>query len=366
MGNVTESFSGDYGEAREKFVAAAEAAGAELISVPHPLQGPHGETLHIDFAALGPDNAENAIVIVSGTHGPEAFCGSGVQIQLLRSPSVLQNLNDTKLVLVHAHNPYGWAWTRRVNEDNVDLNRNYCDFEAPYPSNESYEVVRDLFLPDDFDDEARGAILAWIQEHGEKKFATVALSGQRIDPQGIFYGGHEPAWSHRTMQATLPRLLSKQTRVALLDFHTGVGEFGQGTILHVYDDHGHEAQCFHKWYDGKVAGQMEEVDYDEVDPKQTGALMAGFPRLLPGQETFALVVEYGTVGIQRVLFALIADNWLHAKGDVASEQARAIKQEMIDTLYGNTPEWHASVWKHGSWLIERTAAGLRTLSGEPN
>ena len=32
---------------------------------------------------------------------------------------------------IHALNPFGFAWLRRVNEDNVDLNRNFQDFLSP-------------------------------------------------------------------------------------------------------------------------------------------------------------------------------------------------------------------------------------------
>jgi hypothetical protein len=276
-------------------------------------------------------------------------------------PEELAKYRDTRLVFVHAHNPHGWAWLRRVNEDNIDINRNYCDFESPYPNNEAYDEVRELFLPEEFDDEAKAAILAWADKNGMQKFATVALAGQRVDPQGIFYGGHEPVWSRETMYATLPGLVSGQKRAVLLDFHTGVGEFGQGTILHLYGRDSAEDQLFKSWYDGKVAGEMEEIDNDEIDHAQGGAFMSGFHRVLPDHETYALVVEYGTVGIQRVLFALIADNWLYAKGDPDSQIGQDIKQEILDTLYGNTPEWHSGVWEHGSWLIEKTALGMRSL-----
>ena len=361
MQNVSDSFSNTYAQARAKFITAAKAAGAQVQSVKHPLKGPAGESLFMDFAVLGPDDAENAVVIASGTHGPEAFCGSGVQVQLLSMPEELAKYRDIRLAFVHGHNPHGWAWLRRVNEDNIDINRNYCDFESPYPNNEAYEAVRDLFLPDKFNEDARDAILAWAAEHGQKKFATVALAGQRIDPQGIFYGGHKPVWSRETIYSTLPGLVSGQKRAVLLDFHTGVGEFGQGTILHLYDQNSPEDQLFRSWYDGKVAGEMSEVDYDEVDATQIGGFMSGFHRVLPDHETYSLVVEYGTVGIQRVLFALIADNWLHAKGDPESPMGREIKREVLDTLYGNTPEWHAGVWQHGAWLIEKTALGVRSL-----
>jgi hypothetical protein len=37
--------------------------------------------------------------------------------------------SDDAVVFVHALNPYGMAWLRRVNENNIDLNRNFMEFE---------------------------------------------------------------------------------------------------------------------------------------------------------------------------------------------------------------------------------------------
>ena len=326
MAELSRSFSQSYGEARERFLAAAASAGAAVTSIEHPLRGPDGGRLFMDFAVLGPEEAESGLLLSSGTHGPEAYAGSGVQVELLSSPEELAKLGDLRLVLLHGHNPYGWAWHRRVNEDNIDLNRNYCRFDEPYGCNERYETVRELFLPDDFTEESTAAIHAWIAEHGEKEFATVALQGQRVDPDGIFYGGHEPTWSHRTVKRELPRLFRLQRRALLIDFHTGVGGFGEGTILHVYPAGSERAQLYDVWFEGKVAGEMEEVDYDQVDLENTGSFMGAFDFLLPDLDTYSLVVEYGTVGVQGALFALIEDNWLHARGDLESEKGRRIKK----------------------------------------
>ncbi len=49
--------------------------------------------------------------------------------------------DDLAVVLIHAINPYGFAWIRRVNEDNVDLNRNCIDFGAAIPENPGYDTA---------------------------------------------------------------------------------------------------------------------------------------------------------------------------------------------------------------------------------
>ncbi len=50
-------FSGDYAEARARFLEAAKAAGARLTSHGNPTPGPDGEALATDTAWLGPPEA---------------------------------------------------------------------------------------------------------------------------------------------------------------------------------------------------------------------------------------------------------------------------------------------------------------------
>ena len=52
---VADFFSQSYQEAREKFLAQAEAAGAVLVdSIENPNQGPDGGRLFTDVARIGP------------------------------------------------------------------------------------------------------------------------------------------------------------------------------------------------------------------------------------------------------------------------------------------------------------------------
>ena len=69
--------------------------------------------------------------------GIEGFCGSGCQTGFLTENWKSRLAIDTALVLVHANNPHGFA-QRRINEDNIDLNRNFIDFDAKTPESPEY------------------------------------------------------------------------------------------------------------------------------------------------------------------------------------------------------------------------------------
>src|SRR5579885_1502749 len=136
-------FSADYREAREKFLHAVGLVGGALRHYPNPLRGPAEEELATDAAWFGPSEAGKVLVTVSGTHGVEGFCGSGAQLDWLLGPGTAPLPPDTAMLFVHAINPHGFAWLRRVTEEGCDLNRNFIDFAKPLPANPGYDELAD-------------------------------------------------------------------------------------------------------------------------------------------------------------------------------------------------------------------------------
>ncbi len=112
------------------------------------MRGPDGGDLSTDVAWIGPRDAERVLVMISATHGVEGFCGSGAQIDWLNRGEAARLSTGFGALLVHAINPYGFAWLRRVTHENVDLNRNWIDFAAPPPENGDYETLRAAFYED--------------------------------------------------------------------------------------------------------------------------------------------------------------------------------------------------------------------------
>src|SRR5258708_16427516 len=117
---TSEYFSADYAEARRKFREAAQGAGARVESrVNDAARGPAGEALATDVAWLGPADAARVLVTISGTHGAEGFAGAGIQTGSFRSGVARELPQDTALLAIHAINPYGFAWMRRVTPGDV-------------------------------------------------------------------------------------------------------------------------------------------------------------------------------------------------------------------------------------------------------
>src|SRR5262249_21666791 len=143
---IADCFSQTYAEARQKFLAAAHAAGLQVGSHDHPSRGRDGEPLAMDVVRLGPVDAAGLLVISSACHGVEGFCGSGVQVSLLGDAPFIDAVerSGSAVLLIHALNPYGFSWWRRTTQENVDLNRNFCDFSQPLPMNTAYDEMADL------------------------------------------------------------------------------------------------------------------------------------------------------------------------------------------------------------------------------
>ena len=316
-----------YPDARGRFLASADAAGARRSAAVHPERGLDGEELAIDVAELGPDDAGAAFVVVSGTHGVEGYTGSALQSHWLEEHAA-DRPHDVKVVLVHGLNPYGFSWVRRVNEDNVDLNRNFVDWSRPAPVNERYSGVASLLVPEQWDATTQEATtLSLLEEAGRvgvDEFQAIVSRGQYVHPTGVFYGGTGPAWSHRWVATELSGFVPLGARVGLVDLHTGLGPSGHGELI-VHEDPGtgpYERAA--SWW-----GDVRSMSSGEsVSAALSGDWLGVVHDLLPGREVTAAALEFGTVDTVSVLQALRADAWLHAHGDPLGEEAAAIRRQV--------------------------------------
>lgn len=362
MYNAKPDFSENYQESRAKFVAAVSREG-EIHSILHPEKGPDGADLYLDFGVFGPEDASGGLVLISGTHGPEIFAGSGPQTAFLNSGQ-LDDYSDLRIVLVHAHNPFGCAWLRRTDHKNIDLNRNYYDFSKPFMPHPGYDELRPIMVPDEWDSETVAKGLGEYEtKHGKIGLMAAMVTGQSHDADGMFYRGEGPAWSRRTMEKMLPQLLSKQTTVSAIDFHTGLGPFGVPYMVHGYKPGSEEFEAFSEAYDGEVRSTEDENDMDEDLPASPeGPIVLAFDRLLPDKTSYAVVIEYGTVPPEQVFPALMEDNWMHAHGEPSSAEWAKVKANMREVFYPDSDTWKDMIWERAVWAIERSAKLARIQS----
>lgn len=358
----TRSFAADYAEARDKFLAAASALGAPLTSYANPNKGPRGEALTCDLAWLGPGEAERVAVLISGTHGVEGFCGSGAQVGWMRSDAARALPRGVAVLLIHAVNPYGFAWLRRVTEEGVDLNRNHVDFAQPLPENPGYDELARDFLPDEIEgpvlDAAMARLKAWRERHGDAAYFTAWSAGQYKHPLGFFYGGDGPTWSRRTTEAICARFLAMRKKVAGVDFHTGLGPHGYGEpICHHAVDSPALARA-RAWYGDSMTEPRRGTSTSHA---RNGLTHFGYERALPGVALNFVTLEYGTYPRERGAIVFRGDHWLHRRfGDGAFDAPRgkAIKAAIRKHFFPDTEDWKEMVLWRAFQLIRQTLEGL--------
>jgi hypothetical protein len=226
--NRASYFQSSYANARQEYRRAAAAIQAQVEThVITGCQGLEGEDLSTDVVRLGPATARRMLVLTSGTHGVEGFCGSAAQIALLRDrplQALLDRLNVAILV-VHAINPYSFSHLSRTNEDNVDLNRNSIDFSLPLPVNPAYDDLHALLVPSTWppSDANAAAIADYIAQRGEQAYQQALTIGQYRHADGMFFGGHRPVWSTRLLQMLFECHGAACDSIGWIDFPTGLG-----------------------------------------------------------------------------------------------------------------------------------------------
>jgi hypothetical protein len=360
MVSIPQCFSESYAEARAKFCSAAASAGGAIRSWLNPHgRGPAGEALHLDTARFGPADASRMLVMISSTHGVEGHCGSGAQISWLATGGPAKLPKDTGALLVHAINPYGFAWTRRVNEDNVDLNRNFVDHDKAYPKNEGYLAIADAILPAQWNDSSKAeterVFDAYAQKHGAYGLQGAISSGQYTHPDGIFFGGAKQTWSNRTIRAIARQELSQARNVGVIDFHTGLGPFGHGELICAVPSSSKSFASAKAWYGDEMTSPESGTSTSAV---VVGIMTDAFPQELPDAQVTPIAIEYGTYSVPEVLGAVRADNWLHHRGDLKSLLARELKADMKERFFPAGDKWREMVWARADQTIGWALRGL--------
>ncbi|MEO8453215.1 MAG: DUF2817 domain-containing protein [Gemmatimonadota bacterium] len=356
-----EYFSATVPEADRRFEAAAARARARFERIPHPLLGPAGEPLALSVAAIGPASASNALVISSGIHGVEGFAGAAIQTGLLTGSDPLPA--DTRLVLVHAVNPWGMAWNRREDHENIDVFRNLLYWRRPIipdPLYDEIDTALDLAHWPDARERIDAQRMKLVAEHGLPRLIAAVRRGQHHRPDGLTYHGQGQCWSALTLQHVADRWLSGAKRIAWIDVHTGFGEPG-GALVMSYETRGNPAdQRLDAWFDGAIYRPGEDADIPPHEARPFGWV----EEHVPGSTVTALILEFGTEPpeVTRDLFP--ASTHYHRYGDPRSLQARAVDVRVRRFCYPERHEWKKSVWAHGAAVARRTARGLAAWAAE--
>lgn len=351
----------NYFSARDAF--RSRAAQTEQNSYNIAARGPNGETLSIDSAYLGNPRPRQLLVMTSGIHGVEGYAGSALQ-QLWLGEFSNGISRDTGVLLVHALNPYGFAHNRRVNEHNVDLNRNALA-TFPGPPNPGYRSLNTWLNPptpaprlDDF----MWRALPLLIRHGRATLSQAIATGQYEFPQGLFYGGREREASLVIFANLLAdaRFANVQ-RVIHLDLHTGLGRYGRYQLLLEELPSTPEFDFFTRIFGAQVVKSDHASNATHYSAH--GILSTLTHQFFPNASTLTATLEIGTLRPATILRILRAENRVHHHGARCSDDALRIRTTLYDALAPRNLAWRTAIITSGRELFARLQKTLTERSG---
>lgn len=300
------------------------------------------------------EKAENLLILISGTHGIEAFTGSAVQRYLLDQKL---NLKKTAVLMVHGMNLYGFKNFRRVNENNIDLNRNFVLDRSSFQSDDAhYGLLNDFLNPANpprtgFFQHAIfiGKAVMNIVRHSIEALRSSILKGQYSFPKGIFYGGDRIQPQAGLIEALIEEYVSASyKKIMLIDLHTGYGERGRLHLLagKTADPNSRE-----------LARIFGEDSIDFADKKNfyavQGEMLTYFITKIKkktASETVGVTFEYGTLDSQKTLGSIESlrrvilenQNFHHPAEEVDAKNIQHLYREMF---YPSDLKWREQVIK---------------------
>jgi hypothetical protein len=284
----------------------------------------------------------------------EGFFGSAVQLAFLNHlPRGWRPPAGASLVLIHALNPFGFAWQRRVNEENVDLNRNFLLAEQAYSGAPPLaDVFRRTLKPAPWRFGFHNVRVAKLAlRHGVRSFWETLPVGQYEHPDWLFFGGSARSQSAQLLDRLLPKLLDHARDVVHLDFHTGLGRWANWDLLLSEEDPSDNAQWWRQHFDAskvKNTGRSYEI---------RGGFGSWLRHTFPNCRYRFATAEFGTYSPMRVMRALTDELHWHTKLGHNHPEHWA-RRALTEAFAPQDRRWRCTSLAAGVSLIERAAEAL--------
>ena len=369
-------FSNTYTQARKRFKDRAAKVGATITS--YRINSSYGDDYTIDVVILGKDNAPT-LVISSGVHGVEGFFGSAVQLALFERIHEGILSSGIRFVFIHAVNPFGFSHLRRVNEDNIDLNRNFLKQEETYKgAPEGYHKLNRLLNPksppsylEPFNLIAAYHILkkGWqsrkpsesinikkIWGKGKKFIKQAVAAGQYEYPDGLFYGGKGPSQSMKIVQEHCEKWIGSSQSIVHVDFHTGLGQFGNYKLL---VNEKANSPHFTWYYDNFGPEFVESMARSTIAYQGKGLFGTWMQNHFKSKAYRFFVAEFGTYKDIKILKTLRKENRAHHYSAMDSSDYKLSRKKLKEVFCPPNISWRNKVIKSGLDIIDQAAKGLK-------
>ena len=361
-------FHETYDENREQFRKLAASLQREFSDVEickFTVKSEVDSDLTIDAVYIPAQNeTKKLIIMTSGVHGIEGFTGSAVQQYFMTKVLHGEALANMGILLIHAVNPYGFKYERRVSENNVDMNRNFhINKDLFAGKNEGYTRIYSFLNPQSKVKTGyfRNGLFFIKTVYKIIKFSIKTLRESTVEGQyefsnGIFYGGND----FEPQKQWLERLLSEKTNdyefVFLIDLHTGLGERGKLHYLPGYAQDPNSNTLLEQLF------RDYTIDWPNTTGKEfyipSGLFRQYVRNLISTDKKFIRVAfEYGTLnsqyimGASRSLHNMIIENQGFHHGYENSKSARLVKHRFREMFFPSSAIWRSEIMKQTSEIL---------------
>lgn len=346
-------FAETYSENRSEFRALLDKVRnywphADLKS--HVLRG-FEDHLTTEIIQATPQKEKQFLLILScGLHGIEGYIGNAV-IRLF-TEEYLQHLNPdhTGIILVSPINPWGMFNRRRVNKNNVDLNRNFIfdPLLVRKQVNPRYSEVESFLNPPSPLRQVTGIsfffeLFSCYLKMGAASFREAIHMGQFNYPKGLYYGGKGFEESAGIMNNIFYNTIEPYKRVLFIDMHSGYGPRYQMTLVNSI-------------YESRASGDLIKLfNYPLVvktNPEEfyqmQGDMVDYFYQLMydryPAKQFYATSFEFGTYGeslfaAMKSLKTMINENRVYHYGAESDSSAGQAKLDFSELFYPLEEKW---------------------------
>ncbi|WP_413288483.1 M14 family metallopeptidase [Bdellovibrio sp. HCB337] len=347
-------FKDTYEDSRAQFLKNAESLKTQVPNLQlRSLKIPSAksEELFTDVLYVPPPDADKdrLLILVSGIHGMEGFVGSALQNMFLQKNFFEARNQGFGVLLVHALNPYGFKFHRRVSENNIDLNRNFDINNSLFElKNDGYQSVRDLLNPtDSVGSGTLDRVKFYIQcvvaiaKYSMDSLRRAILKGQYEVPEGIYFGGNKFEPQKDLLEKELLEFSNGYKKILLIDLHTGYGQRGK---LHLFADRSPalDASYLEKIFAGQGLDYGQKKNFYEA----TGGLVVYAAKLFQNKARYAgMVFEFGTLDSQKTLgsldslYRMVRENQHTHHGAHSPQDAQQIQHLFSEMFYPQDSQW---------------------------
>jgi hypothetical protein len=376
--DMTDYFPTTYEDSRERFkhslgLLRSKWPDARLKS--HPLK--EHPDLSIDWIWADARQKENLVIVSTAEHGIEGYVGSAMMKVFIEEFAPRLNPENTGLLLIHALNPWGMKHHRKVNENSVDLNRNFV-FDGNFDPaiNPEFHQVEYLINPQNrmrsFGIESLrfwGRVLRVLLTEGYAVTSRASLLGQHHTPNGFYYGGTNYQESTHVAMGLYRQALEGYQNVIQLDMHSGYGPRYQMSITMSPLDPRTSEEISTTFNYPLVLKMNADEFYD-----MSGDMAEYFYKLrnaeFPEKQLFACGFEFGTFGDSlfariRSLKAMAFENQLHWHGAESEKTMEKVRAEFEKLYFPAEEKWRGKALADARQAFEGILRAYRLLDKIP-